>query len=66
MAGTPCTVVSTRQTPSPGSGLPANVFSGGGAVKEGTGLPGLTEGLTKGTDGPVSAKDGLPPAFGGL
>ena len=64
MAGWPSAVPSTRQWPSPGSGWATNGLSGAGA---GYTAPCALCGAawTGPALGPVSANDGLPPAFGG-
>ena len=67
MAGSPETLPSTRQTPSPGSGLPASDASRGGGANDAAALLCLAA-FGVGTVpplGPVSSKDGFPPTFGG-
>ena len=68
MAGSPWTVASARQTPSPRNGVPAMDASrlGGAYVTAAACLraPALAAALTA-AEGPVSANAGLPPTLGG-
>jgi hypothetical protein len=72
MAGTPCTLATTRHRPSPGSGAPAGDVSRAGTSVV-TGLAdvparGLVPGpaALAGPEGAVSENCGLPPTLGGL
>ncbi len=72
MAGTPCTLATTRHWPSPGSGAPAGEASRAGTSVV-TGLAdaparGLVPGpaAPAGADGAVRENCGLPPTLGGL
>ena len=65
MAGSPCTVSSTRHWPSPGSGGPANELSRAGMIGWNP-LACRCAILTGAPFGTASENDGLPPTLGGL